>query len=363
MLFRYLHGNDLVKTTRHYRKTVLLSLPSLTYLDQRPIFEKERLAAEAWKAGGREAEEQAVKDHRQSLRDKEKERRESFRKWKQEQAELGEANRRAGVVPRKMVSYVNVNSDAVTAADFPPNSEYIRRGIVPLSHNSRPVTADEENLGLYGANTADLPTPGGGAKNDSNAGGDDDQPPPLPGAQVQSAEQVSGGGTAANEQESSAVPASSANTAPPKKNITDWTDDVDAWLAKLVRKHAFDFAKVASALKKKIQKRNGTVAVSSVEGEVDGAASNDSNEGDAGGDFVTGESCRLRWCGLDYLRYKKKVIESPQREGDVRRSNDSNDGGAAKSESAAGAPGLPAAAASGVAVSIAALETDMDELD
>ena len=67
----YLQGNEVVRTTKHYRKTVVIMLPNLTYLDTRPIFEKERKSIHAWKEGGREAEAQAVKDYRTSLREKE----------------------------------------------------------------------------------------------------------------------------------------------------------------------------------------------------------------------------------------------------------------------------------------------------
>jgi len=316
----YLHGNDVVKTTRHYRKRVLLSLPQLTYLDQRPVFAKERATITAWGEGGREAEAQAVKDYRQSVRDKENERRESFRKWKAEQAQIGEANRKAGIVTKPMVSYVNVNSDRVTSDDFPPNSHYVRAGIVPLSHNSRPVASTEDNIALYGANTGDVPLPapkssaapklpaasaaedeGGAARTDD--GDADDVPPALPKAQAQdeaSAETSAGG----------------------KASPSDWNDEIDELLAKLVRKHAFDFAAVAKALKKKLKKRGG-------------------------GDFVTDESCRLRWCGLDYLRYKQTAVESPR-----KADSEQNNAGENVVE-----PILPAA------ILDLPAETDMDELD
>lgn len=44
----YLRGNPLVSGLRSYRKAVISSLPGLTYLDDRPVFELERLCAEAW---------------------------------------------------------------------------------------------------------------------------------------------------------------------------------------------------------------------------------------------------------------------------------------------------------------------------
>jgi dynein assembly factor 1, axonemal len=52
----YLKGNPLVRATKFYRKTVLSTLPRLSYLDDSPVFEPERRAVAAWVSGGREAE-------------------------------------------------------------------------------------------------------------------------------------------------------------------------------------------------------------------------------------------------------------------------------------------------------------------
>ena len=46
----YLKGNPLVTATRHYRKVVIAAIPTLTYLDDRPVFDFERRCAEAWSA-------------------------------------------------------------------------------------------------------------------------------------------------------------------------------------------------------------------------------------------------------------------------------------------------------------------------
>jgi len=86
----YLKGNPAVKKITNYRKTMISSMPSLTFLDDRPVFAEERRIAEAWAAGGRTAEQ----DERQRLKDEkaeeERQRFEDFEKFR-EGARLGNA--------------------------------------------------------------------------------------------------------------------------------------------------------------------------------------------------------------------------------------------------------------------------------
>ncbi|XP_035908503.1 dynein assembly factor 1, axonemal homolog isoform X2 [Anopheles stephensi] len=49
-------GNPVVNDIPSYRKTLILECKSLTYLDSRPVFDKDRACAEAWKRGGYEEE-------------------------------------------------------------------------------------------------------------------------------------------------------------------------------------------------------------------------------------------------------------------------------------------------------------------
>ncbi|KXZ45339.1 hypothetical protein GPECTOR_56g436 [Gonium pectorale] len=52
----YLKGNPVVSNIKNYRKVIIISIPTLTYLDDRPVFDNERRTAEAWAEGGLEAE-------------------------------------------------------------------------------------------------------------------------------------------------------------------------------------------------------------------------------------------------------------------------------------------------------------------
>ena len=63
----YLQGNPVVSKIRHYRKTMIVNIRSLNYLDDRPVFPKERRLCDAWCVGGIEAE----RNERATIRDEE----------------------------------------------------------------------------------------------------------------------------------------------------------------------------------------------------------------------------------------------------------------------------------------------------
>lgn len=50
----YLKGNPCVRFISNYRKTLTQQLRSLNYLDDRPIFDHERMVADAFVRGGEE---------------------------------------------------------------------------------------------------------------------------------------------------------------------------------------------------------------------------------------------------------------------------------------------------------------------
>ena len=52
----YLQGNPVTKSIKNYRKVLITSIPTLKYLDDRPVFEEDRRASEAFCRGGYEEE-------------------------------------------------------------------------------------------------------------------------------------------------------------------------------------------------------------------------------------------------------------------------------------------------------------------
>ncbi|OEH78622.1 leucine rich repeat-containing protein [Cyclospora cayetanensis] len=65
----YLMGNPIIKQVMQYRRTMIANLPTLRYLDDRPVKEEDREAAIAWFRGGWEEEKKVILAHRQREQD------------------------------------------------------------------------------------------------------------------------------------------------------------------------------------------------------------------------------------------------------------------------------------------------------
>lgn len=66
----YLQGNPVCRKIDYYRKKIISDIPTLKYLDDRPVFEEDRRRAEAWKEGGMEAERAEMKKIKKEKEDK-----------------------------------------------------------------------------------------------------------------------------------------------------------------------------------------------------------------------------------------------------------------------------------------------------
>lgn len=66
----YLQNNPVVKTVDYYRKTLIAKIPTLKYLDDRPVFEEDRRRAEAFARGGMDEERKEIKKIKKEKDDK-----------------------------------------------------------------------------------------------------------------------------------------------------------------------------------------------------------------------------------------------------------------------------------------------------
>ena len=109
-----LKGNPIVRSTKHYRKTVLVNMPKLAYLDERPVFELDRVCANAWAEGGADAEKTARKEFNEAKKASAQQHTSRWREWKKEQREkrlkqIEEAKKEGKELPKRKV-YVSYKS-------------------------------------------------------------------------------------------------------------------------------------------------------------------------------------------------------------------------------------------------------------
>lgn len=110
-----IEGNPVVSKTKQFRRTYLSQLTQLAYLD-RPVFEKERLAVNAWKEGGAEAEKEARlsfvdrerQQHRKDMQD--------FRDWQNTIREKKMIELKRRQANGEKVGYFDIDTDGTLRA-------------------------------------------------------------------------------------------------------------------------------------------------------------------------------------------------------------------------------------------------------
>ena len=111
-----LQGNPVVSEVPSYRKTVTCALPSLNYLDDAPVFPKDRRLAEAWLRGGLEEERaERARIFEDEKAERERQRR-NFERMVTEARAEAEARRAAGVVPDPEDAYRFMSAEAEAEA-------------------------------------------------------------------------------------------------------------------------------------------------------------------------------------------------------------------------------------------------------
>lgn len=336
-----LQGNPFVRATKSYRKTLITSLPKLSFLDDRPVFEGERVAATAWASGGREAEASARQAFRDAAATQRRDRMTSFWEWTEQvkakrAAQLEELNAervQKGLEPlatlpsRKHVSYGRVEHAAEGADLTAEQAEDARvQAIVDRIEAAGAAghgVSDDALAGIAkdfaGAHACPAVLPGsdGGVAeskvSDTAHSGEAAaaMPPPVPETQGQATAEPAQAAPTTPEAvppqvpelptESDAVRASlrlvqerRAGGAPlpastpqhsPGVQVT-WWPALDKALSRAVKKYAFDFSKTAKALAAAL--RRGIVAP---------PPTSPASAGITAG-ALDATQCRLRWTAL-----------------------------------------------------------------
>lgn len=65
----YMQNNEFTKKISHYRKAIITKIPTIKYIDDKPVFEDELRYAMAWGRGGVEEERKERAKYRQEKED------------------------------------------------------------------------------------------------------------------------------------------------------------------------------------------------------------------------------------------------------------------------------------------------------
>lgn len=134
----YSSGNEFTKKVSSYRKTIIARIPSLKYLDDRPVFEEDRRRAEAYVfRGGIEAEREEMKKIKKEKSDKHWANHEAFQlminKAREEKRLKAEAKEEKKLTMKEMMAAAKEEKSKTllvnnAAGNFPQSSEDHKEG-------------------------------------------------------------------------------------------------------------------------------------------------------------------------------------------------------------------------------------------
>lgn len=153
----YFHGNPCVRFVKQYRKRMVMAMPDVSYLDDRPVGSNERSKAQAWSEGGKEAEQKVrAEQHSRMTRPLHQD-----EDWAERKAKMAENHRRAfarmeaeeaakNAARAARLDQLGKQPAASTAAPAPAASETQQELETRLEAYRERWRADHERLGPEG---------------------------------------------------------------------------------------------------------------------------------------------------------------------------------------------------------------------
>ncbi|CAG9465169.1 unnamed protein product [Pedinophyceae sp. YPF-701] len=135
-----MQGNPVVRRVSAFRKRTLAAMPTLTYLDDAPAFEKDRRLAEAFVAGGYDAERAERDKIRQEEELKRQRSRQAFNDFVEDAKRRHKENPPPPHDPMRFRAVPVGESDSEDDSDLPPSCRISRKGR-GLDKQGRPVNA------------------------------------------------------------------------------------------------------------------------------------------------------------------------------------------------------------------------------
>ncbi|XXQ31985.1 U2A'/phosphoprotein 32 family A C-terminal domain-containing protein [Plasmodiophora brassicae] len=239
----YLKGNPFLSSMRHYRKTVIGRIQTLTFLDDRPVFDEERRIVAAWMTNGADGE----RDERRKIAEEKQRSPEEavsaqlryqarLRAWKQRKAleqddtqeerredarlHITESNMTSLVVTYPATPYETRNDDDDDTTEGKADEAPVAAAAEVAAHSPKPLPAV-----VAPANDAPAVDEPGAAPENDDADEGDARRAPSEGAD--------------------------GSVAEPAAAVDGWTHEMDQELQVTVRRLLYDFERVATVLQRR----------------------------------------------------------------------------------------------------------------